>query len=247
MGLAVDRFNEEHGTNVQIVRDEVLTHAMRIGLVDGLCRMRFSPMIVRGLLGHEAPDTPLGDAIVWKRDGAPDIVLPTGRHRGEPNVALWLPDPRGADIRRENGRILFDVSDDRLVAVPQFRPQTGLYRMEPHTRLPFGDPLPDDSPPTLTAGTGETFAYRLGADGRVELGPPPVKPDTLRYFLANQTGACVSAVAHGSIGNDPPIGIANGIGWSITAFVEITPTDAIKFRPRSLNDYEFTIMDLTNA
>jgi hypothetical protein len=216
----VDRFNAAHGTNVRIARDEVITQAMRSGLLSGMRLMRYSPIDVRGILAHEAPDTPLGEHVVWRRDGAPDVVMPTGRWRGQTNVALWLPDPCGADIRRKADRIVFDVPDDRLIAVPTFRAVTGLYRMDPGTRLPVGEPLPPDT---------------------------DISRDELRWLQANTSEACVSALVHGSIGDDPPIGVANGIPWSVTAFVEITPMEALKFRPRDLSAIETGMDDLVQA
>jgi hypothetical protein len=57
----------------------------------------------------------------------------------------------------------------------------------------------------------------------------------------------VSALVKGSIGSDPAIGVANGVPWSITAWIELPARELMHFRPNDLANREFTMNDLMGA
>lgn len=239
----LDRFNAIHGASARMARHAVIDRAITSGLLDGMRLMRYSPIIVHGILAHEAKGVPLGAEIVWQRGDDPPVVLPTGRHAGATDTALWLPDPGAKDFRRDGDRLVLDVDDSRLIAIREFVPESGLRHVEPNTWVPTGPIVESDTPPVLTTSDGRSYAYRFADDGRVELSPPPAPLPGLRSLQANPSSACIGPLVRGG----SPVNIATAVPWSVTAFIEISGEDALKFRPRNLLADEVTLTHLAGA
>lgn len=152
--LAVEEINKAHGTDLRVIShalaDTLLTTSPTLLCHDQAPGTRALPeysFVVDMLVAHETPGVPLSDKIVLNpaslRDSDADkrpIILLTGRHRGQTNVALAAEGLQSDnfDITATEIRVL--IPDHRLIVVPDF-PRFGLKLYPPHdpTGIPHGD------------------------------------------------------------------------------------------------------------
>jgi len=162
----VESFNRENGTKLSVASHDtahavVTCEAFRGG---GIFRS-LSLFAADASIAYDMPGKALDKNIVFSRDGAPDVVLPTGRFKGEKDVALVALRLTCADIAytlegrtRTLGELLDSIGiesllaikleavseiqlllpDNRLISVPHF-PDNGCYYL-PHaeTGVPHG-------------------------------------------------------------------------------------------------------------
>jgi hypothetical protein len=219
----VETFNAAHGTKLTIARHEVVDRLLQDEVIGGMLAITLAPMLVRGLLVHEAPGKPFAAEVASRADAStPVIVASTGRYAGESGIALWLPDPVARDFVRDQRGVVVDVRDDRWVPVRQPPLEAGWYHLDPKTLVPSGA-RSDEAPPHVLVVEGDDRSRELVMGvGSITLVPQPERQ--VRYVIANSAGrAEVGPLVRDSTSSRVSVGY--GLG-SVTALVEIGDEDA---------------------
>ncbi len=133
----VEAFNTQHRTNLRVVPHNVADFALNIG---DTWRSLTSSMsfIVDATIAYEKPGTKLGEEIVCSYEGEPKVVMATGKYKGEKDVALVTLGLSANDFKKEDNSVVLDISDDRLIVVPNFPAESGWYMPHNRTGVPHG-------------------------------------------------------------------------------------------------------------
>jgi len=132
----LDALNAEHGTALRLIDPRFAEEMLKIKWPQML---RAFPFATNAVMAHEKPGTPLGAEVIFSHHGKPKYVLPTGKYKGEKDVALVVLGISSADLKRDTGDIVFDVDTDRIIAVHNFPAATGYYQKHAETTLPHGE------------------------------------------------------------------------------------------------------------
>lgn len=134
--FAVKSFNEEHGTNVRLIRPT--TADCLLVKTDNWREVTDAfPSPVSMAIAYEAPNTAIGDTIVLADKEEPRVVLAnTGAAKGESNVAVVVQAITAKDINKEGNDYVINVPNDRLILVPGFPTSDGDYRTYKDTVVP---------------------------------------------------------------------------------------------------------------
>ena len=133
----VESFNTRHGTNLRIVPHNVADFALSVGDTWRSLASCFG-FTVDATIAHEKPGTKLGEKIVFSLEGEPKVVMATGKYKGEKDVALVTLGLSANDFKKEDNSIVLDISDDRLIVVPNFPAESGWYMPHNRTGVPHG-------------------------------------------------------------------------------------------------------------
>jgi hypothetical protein len=133
----VEAFNTRHRTNLRVVPHNVADFALNVG---NTWRSLTSSMgfIVDAAIAYEKPGTKLGEEIVCSYKGEPKVVVATGKYKGEKDVALVTLGLSANDFKKEDNSVVLDISDDRLIVVPNFPANSGWYMPHNRTGVPHG-------------------------------------------------------------------------------------------------------------
>ena len=218
------RFNEENGTSLTIARHHLVERLLAEDVLRGMLAIDLAPLLVRGLLVHEAPGVPFGREVVGSGHGGGIRLASPGRYEGRAGIGLWLPDPGAKDFRRTGSGLVVDVDDSRWIPVSRPPVEAGWYALDPATWVPCGD-VADEPPPNVVLVEGEDQAHELvhrEGDDHALLVPQP--PRSRRYVIANSPDrADVGPLVRDSTKSR----VATGYGLgSVTALVEIGEEDA---------------------
>ncbi len=133
----VESFNAAHGTALRVVPPDVADVALNAGESWRSLAPCFS-FAVDASIAYEKPGTRLGEEIVCSLAGEPRVALATGKYAGEKNIALAAIGLSAKDFRKEGNGIVLDISDDRLIPIPDFPAQSGWYTPHDLTGVPHG-------------------------------------------------------------------------------------------------------------
>ena len=211
----VEAFNSAHGTELTIARHEVVDRLLQDEVIGGMLATTLAPMLVRGLLVHEAPGTAFAAEVVAHANDSTTVIASTGRYAGQTDVALWLPDPSPRDFVRDARGVVVSVDDARWIPVAQPPLAAGWYHLDPKTLVPCG--LHSEETPRKVAPVE-------GDDAGFALVPHP--ETQARYVIANSAGrAEVGPIVRDS--NPARASVGYGLG-SVTVLVELTDEDAAR-------------------
>lgn len=228
----VARFNDENGTRLTIARHPVVEWLLADDVLRGMLAIDLAPLLVRGLLVHEAPGVPFGREVVGSGYGGGVRLASTGRYEGRSGIALWLPEPDAADFVRTDQGIVVDVDDARWIPVARPGIEEGWYTLDPETWVPSGERSDEPAPNVvLVEGDDRSRELVLGP-GEEEALLVPQPPRSRRYVIANSSDrADVGPLVRDSTKSRISVGF--GLG-SVTALVEIDEEDAVKLRLRAV-------------
>jgi len=133
----VESFNTRHRTNLRVVPHNVADFALNVG-VPGRNLASIFGFIVDATIAYEKPGTKLGEEIVFSLEGEPKVVMATGKYKGEKDVALVTLGLSANDFKKEDNSVVLDISDDRLIVVPNFPANSGWYMPHNRTGVPHG-------------------------------------------------------------------------------------------------------------
>ena len=97
-----------------------------------------SPFPCDTLLAYEAPGVPLGDEIVFRFEGQPALICPTGPAKGRKDVALVVEGLARSDFEVQDGEVRLGCVE--RLRVLDFPSRSGWFEADPGTRLPTGWP-----------------------------------------------------------------------------------------------------------
>jgi len=133
----VEAFNTRHRTNLRVLPHNVADFALNVG--DTWRRLASSMgFIVDATIAYEKPGTKLGEEIVFSLEAEPKVVMATGKYKGEKDVALVTLGLSANDFKKEDNLVVLDISDDRLIVVPNFPANSGWYMPHNRTGVPHG-------------------------------------------------------------------------------------------------------------
>ena len=133
----VEAFNTRHRTNLRVVSHNVADFALNVG--DTWRSLAWSSdFIVDATIAYEKPGTKLGEEIVFSLEAEPKVVMATGKYKGEKDVALVTLGLSANDFKKEDNSVVLDISDDRLIVVPNFPADSGMYMPHNRTGVPHG-------------------------------------------------------------------------------------------------------------
>ncbi len=130
----VEGFNAEHRTGLSVVSHKVADAALN----DRKTWRSLRAFPVDASIAYEKPGTELGNEIVSSIGGAPRVVLATGRFKGERDVALVALGLSAKDFKKDGNSVVLDISEDRLILVPNFPGPDGWYLPHEPTGVPHG-------------------------------------------------------------------------------------------------------------
>lgn len=133
----VEAFNTRHRTNLRVVPHNVADFALNVGDTWRSLASSFG-FIVDATIAYEKPGTKLGEEIVCSYEGEPKVVMATGKYKGEKDVALVTLGLSANDFKKEDNSVVLDISDDRLIVVPNFPANSGWYMPHHRTGVPHG-------------------------------------------------------------------------------------------------------------
>lgn len=131
----VEAFNIEHRTDLKIISHEVSDVALNVGNPWSLP----NTLVVDASIAYEKPGKRLGEEIVFAAQDEPKVVLATGKYQGEKDVALVALGITSADFKKDVDSITLDISDNRLITVPNFPGPDGWYMPHKQTGVPHGE------------------------------------------------------------------------------------------------------------
>jgi hypothetical protein len=131
----VDRFNGKHGINLKVVSYNVADAAHNGSEIWG----RLPICAVDASIAYEGPGKRLGREIVFAAENEPRVVLETGRYQGASDIALIAFGLTSDDFKKDGTAVQLDISDDRLIAVPDFPAASGWYKPHGKTGIPCGN------------------------------------------------------------------------------------------------------------
>lgn len=134
---AVESFNSVHGTALRVVPPDVADFALNAGETWRSLAQCFS-FSVDASIAYEKPGARFGEEVVCSLAGEPRVVLATGKYEGEKDVALAAFGLSAKDFRKEGNRVVLDISDDRLIPIPDFPSRSGWYKPHALTGVPHG-------------------------------------------------------------------------------------------------------------
>ncbi len=89
-------------------------------------------------IAYENPGTRMGAEIVHPAPGEPKVTMATGKYEGEKDIALVALGLNSKDIKKEGNSIFLDITDDRLIPVPDFPAKSGWFIPHKPTGVPHG-------------------------------------------------------------------------------------------------------------
>ena len=89
-------------------------------------------------IGYERPGDRLGTEIVYAEKNQPKLILPTGKYKGEKDIALVVPNLTIGDFDIRSREIIMNVLDSRIVPVYHFPPKDGWHMPHAETTVPHG-------------------------------------------------------------------------------------------------------------
>lgn len=132
----VDRFNEEHRTQLRVVPHSVSD--IIVNFASWRSRIDLPAFATDTMIAYEKPGTPLGKEIVFSVDGELKVVFATGKFEGEKDIALVALRVFSRDFKKDGNSLVLDVGEPRLIAVPNFPSSSGTYALHPKTGIPYG-------------------------------------------------------------------------------------------------------------
>ncbi|MBU0527540.1 hypothetical protein KKE92_03610 [Candidatus Micrarchaeota archaeon] len=133
----VEAFNALHGTNLRVVPHDVADVALNVGETWRSLASCFG-FVVDASIAYEKPGTKLGEEIVFSLEDEPRVVLATGKYEGEEDIALVTLGLSAKDFKKDGNSVVLDISDDRLIPVPNFPSNSGWYMPHNRTGIPHG-------------------------------------------------------------------------------------------------------------
>ncbi len=149
----VEGINNEHGTGLTVISDEVAHAALKASNASHNAGGKFwdipLSLATDALVAYEKPDIPFRSEIILSDyatsfsppEGEPKIILPTGKHRWKQNVALVAMGLTSGDFIRSKNEIVVNIHEDRLIEVPHFPRSNGRYLPYLETGVPYGEKL----------------------------------------------------------------------------------------------------------
>ncbi len=139
---AVKSYNDTNDPKVRVVRpqvaDSVLSDQGRDNWLRFLTCFRFP---VDCALAYEMPGRGFGEFIVANDEKrSRRLLLPTGRYRGERNMALQIRDLRCSDFSDADAKeVCLNVPDSRLVPITDLPISNGWYRLDRRRVVPSAE------------------------------------------------------------------------------------------------------------
>ncbi|MEW6749253.1 MAG: hypothetical protein AB1295_06110 [Candidatus Micrarchaeota archaeon] len=158
----VDGFNAENGTKLKVVSHQVADVACTVGEM----WVSLPAFAVDASIAYEAPGNRLGKEIVFSVEGEPKVVLATGKYKGERDVALVALGLSSTDFKKDGKSIVLDISEDRLILVPNFPGPDGWYVPHEQTGVPQSNEVESVSARYLYRLNGFSYVGLLVRGGK---------------------------------------------------------------------------------
>ena len=130
--------NAKFGTNIRLIRP---------GVADFLFNKTSNwkeveegfPSPTHADIAYEKLGNPLGAEIIYAPEDEPRLIVPTGKYKGEKDIALVLMNLTINDFKLDGNDLLIDVPDSRIVPVRDFPRKNGWHMPHAETTVPHGD------------------------------------------------------------------------------------------------------------
>jgi hypothetical protein len=168
----IDRLNERYERDFKLISPHFADPMMK----EGWSRLSdLLPLATDSVVGYERTNQPLGSEIAFSGHGTPRLVLPTGIYKGENGIALAVIGLSTKDFRKDGSDVFFDISEERIIPVPDFPAESGEYLKHPQTTIPHGKQVDRNESLCLRRGEGPyvgSIAYGgYRSDIRLDLRP----------------------------------------------------------------------------
>ncbi|MBD3313948.1 hypothetical protein GF345_05895 [Candidatus Woesearchaeota archaeon] len=167
----VDKLNSKYGIDLKVIRPQVAELLVN-DPQGGKVASDFSPFMTNvivaytGRMNLKETDRQLRSEIFYS-GGDRSYILPTKVHEGKQGIAIVVPDVTARDFNEDNGEVILDVPEERLLAVENFPPTNGWYHLDSLTTIPI-EPCVAESVEARYLIREQKPTYRTGLSSQLE-------------------------------------------------------------------------------